>query len=149
MILTNGTMQRYLEARMVKGDGCWMFVGSLSPKGYGKLQIGKFHLRANRVAYTVYKGPIPEGMLVKHKCDVPACCNPDHLELGTDADNQAEKATRGRAASGERHGMAKLTNIQRGEIKELLDARTMSMRKIAELYGVSLGAIGNIKYGHR
>jgi hypothetical protein len=77
---------------------CWNWQGSLDRHGYGqfKLGFGLSPLRAHRIAYEACKGEIPEGMHVLHSCDNPRCCNPDHLRVGTHADNMADREARGR-----------------------------------------------------
>lgn len=79
--------------------GCHIWHGPLKPGGYGCLQYqGRIWL-AHRLAWTLKHGPIPEGMILCHRCDVKRCVNPDHLALGTRADNNADiKAARLRLA---------------------------------------------------
>lgn len=146
------SMRRLIQSRLEKytrkdDSGCWIWTSSLSSKGYGKFQIANTHWRAHRAAYHVYVAEITDPtMLVLHSCDNPSCVNPAHLSLGSNQDNMTEKKDRGRAASGERHGMAKLTDAQAEEIlKEALQG-DKSMRRIASDHGVSLGCVGNIKY---
>lgn len=71
--------------------GCWLWPVSA---GYGQFK-GK---RAHRLSYEAFKGPIPDGLFVCHKCDVPACCNPDHLFVGTASDNSLDMVKKGRHA---------------------------------------------------
>ena len=76
--------------------GCWLWTGAAVPKGYGTFNIeGKFH-RAPRVSWTLFRGDIPAGLLVLHHCDLPLCVNPEHLFLGTNADNQLDSIRKNR-----------------------------------------------------
>jgi hypothetical protein len=88
-------------------------------------------------------GPIPKGMDVLHRCDNPPCINPEHLFLGTQADNNADRDAKGRCrvAHGEKQHAAKLTQAQVLAIRE--DRR--SQRKIAAAYHVNQGTISSIK----
>ena len=78
-------------------DACWEYTGCRDPKGYGKVTYRYNLYRCHRVMWEAYNAePIPEGMLVRHKCDNPCCCNPNHLEIGTSQDNVDDKTRRGR-----------------------------------------------------
>jgi hypothetical protein len=76
--------------------GCWVWTGNKNEKGYGLVRIDGKRYKAHRIAYELYIGDIPSGMLVCHSCDNPECCNPKHLWLGTHADNQRDKIAKGR-----------------------------------------------------
>ena len=91
---------------------------------------------------------IPEGMVVRHSCDNPPCVNPEHLLLGTQADNMADKINRGRAnvPHGERHTSAKLTADDVRDIRQFL-ADGESCRSIGRAYGVSHQVVSDIKLG--
>ena len=86
-------------------DGCWLWQAGRYPKGYGMVNLGRdmrgkqFTSYAHRVAYVLAKGPIPAGLAVMHSCDVPACVNPAHLNLGTQADNLRDCRVKGRMPS--------------------------------------------------
>ena len=81
-------------------DGCHEWSGARVGKGYGKTRMHGRTYRAHRAAYELFVGPIPEGQVVRHTCDNPGCVNPDHLELGTHADNMKDKRVRSRPNGG-------------------------------------------------
>ncbi|MBA3588205.1 HNH endonuclease [Methylibium sp.] len=91
------------NARVVRANGCWGWVGAKHGFGYGWCGTGSDKDLAHRVAYRLFLGEIPAGMCVMHACDNPACTNPAHLKLGTQAENQADKVSKGRQYRGERH----------------------------------------------
>lgn len=76
-------------------DGCWRFTGELR-HGYGYIRNEGARRRAHRIAYELAHGPIPEGLVVKHSCDNRSCVNPEHLSVGTTAENNREIVERGR-----------------------------------------------------
>jgi hypothetical protein len=86
--------------RVRKGAECWKWTGPInSMGGYGMMNlrcVGRGPAPAHRVAYTIVKGAIPEGLCVMHTCDNPPCVNPDHLVLGTHQDNMADMDAKGR-----------------------------------------------------
>lgn len=97
--------------------------------------------RAHRFSWEAHNGQIPEEMCVLHKCDTPSCVNPDHLFLGTNDDNVADRVAKGRSAKGEQHGKAKLTD------RQILEIRDMSgtLQEIGDYYGVHNSHISRIK----
>lgn len=80
--------------------GCWLWTASVNRKGYGRIGVGDAAALAHRVSWELHRGPIPGGLCVLHKCDVPACVNPDHLFLGTVPDNTADCIAKGRFTAG-------------------------------------------------
>ncbi|MFA5053574.1 MAG: HNH endonuclease [Parcubacteria group bacterium] len=101
---------------------------------------------AHRFSYELAYGPIPKGMFVCHHCDNRACCNPAHMFLGTNADNMADMATKGRSCKGSKSGRAKLTEEQVRELKAQRAAGATQVA-IAKQYGVSRRAIREILAG--
>lgn len=95
----HGTLAERLWRRVLKTETCWLWQGATSRSGHGTIgegmQFGHV-LTTHRVSWELHNGPIPEGMQVLHKCDVPNCVNPAHLWLGTAADNQRDKIAKGR-----------------------------------------------------
>lgn len=77
-------------------DDCWEWTASFGFRDYGKIKIGPTYVAAHRVAYYITNGPFNEELNVCHKCDNPKCCNPKHLFLGTQADNNLDKIKKGR-----------------------------------------------------
>ncbi len=118
-------------------ESCWTWTGA-SYKGYGNILARGTSWKAHRLAYTLFIGPIPDGMDICHRCDNPPCCNPAHLFAGTTKENVRDSMEKGRfnIKRGERHGMAKLTEDTVRQIRALYDAGTMSNLAIAERLGV-------------
>jgi hypothetical protein len=94
-------------SKVEKGPECWEWKAGASSHGYGGFKVAGQLLRAHRVAWELTYGPIPEGMVVCHRCDNPSCVRPDHLFIGTVADNNRDRSAKGRSAYGERNGSTK------------------------------------------
>ena len=110
---------RALDKTLI-GEGCWEYGGKIGNRGYGLVYVEtlpngreKWAL-AHRVVYEGLVGPIPEGMFLCHHCDNPKCVRPDHIFVGTDADNKADMYAKGRQASGERLPQARRTHCPQG-----------------------------------
>jgi len=114
---------------------CWNWISGKAKFGYGNFFIGGKRIAAHRWSYQHYIGDIPEDMLVRHRCDVPDCVNPNHLILGTHSDNMWDKVRRGRCnvPMGEDQHNSKLTDDQVINIlKELKDCERGTMVKLAK-----------------
>lgn len=132
-------------------DDCWEWTGARLPKGYGQFQLGLLYgtIRTHVFCFRLLKGPT-NGLCVCHSCDNPPCCNPAHLWLGTNSDNQRDRARKGRYAkvrpevAGEKNGNTRLSNVQVREIKADLQ-KGFSARGLGRKYGVSRTTISNIR----
>ncbi len=127
-------------------SGCQLWTGSTTD-GYGRLRWRGKPRKAHRLSWEAHYGPVPDGQLVCHKCDVPSCINPLHLWLGTNDDNMADMARKGRvvAARGEQNKRSKLTAEQVVAIR----IAAGSQREIARQYGISQPQVGHIKRGQQ
>ena len=82
------TPEESFEARVLRNEsGCWIWTGALTPTGYPQICDGRRVIRAHRWAFERFVGPIPEGLVIDHKCRVRNCVNPDHLEPVTNREN--------------------------------------------------------------
>lgn len=126
------------------GD-CWLWTGRPDRFGYGIISYkGKF-ARTHVCSYSMHHGGISKGLQVLHKCDIPGCVNPDHLWLGTNADNMADRKAKGRyatASKGSTHYKAKLNEDDVRRIR----ADPRDHLTIAAEYGTSRSNVGNIKH---
>lgn len=135
-------------------SGCWEWQKARFHWGHGAIGIDGKTRKAHRVAYEVFVGPIPKGMQVLHACDNPPCCNPDHLRLGTHADNMAEMAARGRAATGTRNhfGRTAYRGVENARSKLTEDAVRLiragvPTKEIMSRFGVAKATVSHVRVG--
>lgn len=135
----------------VSRSGCWEWTGGKS-HGYGQVRVhevwGSDPVYVHRLSYILHHGPIPDGLNVCHHCDNTVCFNPEHLFLGTHADNVADMVAKRRHGIGIANGMAKLTDQQVKAIR-VLKAEGISQREIAKMFGVSEGHVSTLIKGKK
>lgn len=124
--------------KVQKGEGCWLWLGAPGAKGYGMVAVGKppKGMAPSRYSWLLANGEIPLGLCVCHHCDNPPCVRPDHLFLGTSAENTDDALRKRRMPSGERHGRSKLTWQIVEDIRRRYSIGGISMRQLAREYGV-------------
>lgn len=150
-------MERFWR-QVEKTDGCWLWLGSKSARGYGKITIAGRTLSTHRLSWVFAHGEIPAGLYVLHHCDNPPCVRPDHLFLGTAADNAADAVAKGRWTTGsrngavlhpetrprgERHPMARLTEDQVLQMRAKRD-EGYTYQRLVEEFGVSKSTVANV-----
>jgi hypothetical protein len=125
---------------------CWNYDGYVKPDGYGSTWDAglKQSVNAHRRYYEAFRGRVPEGMHVLHKCDNRRCINPEHLFLGTADDNMRDMAQKGRSLSGERNKNCKLTQRQVDEIRGKYGMRGVTLQQLASEYGISAAHVHRI-----
>ena len=144
--------ERKFEEKVERTDSCWIFNGAKSSKGYGSVRTRQPRkmVGAHILAYQKWVGQVDEGMHVLHSCDNPSCVNPEHLSLGTNADNMADRNSKNRQARAFNTPKTKLTKEEADEIRDTyLSSKSIgskkhtgiSYRQLANDYGVTQGAI--------
>jgi hypothetical protein len=126
-------------------SGCWLWDGSYFNSGYGRFAENRKSVLAHRFSYRKHHGAIPGGHYVCHRCDNPACVNPDHLFVGTPIQNSDDKVTKGRHAIGGAIRELKLTEEQAREIKNNPET---PLSTFAERFNVSYGVVWAIRRGN-
>ncbi len=145
-------LRRRLMAKVRKeSDGCWTWVGGKFKSGYGQMSINDKPWLTHRVSYLVFIGPIQNGLFVCHKCDVPACVNPDHLFLGDQAANMGDAASKGRISKppvhyGLKNKMATRPDAIVAEARRLR-ASGVQQRDVAKRLGVSQSTVWRWAHG--
>jgi hypothetical protein len=162
-------------AKVSKTPECWLWIGSTNENGYGRLSLPghrtkRLSVGVHRLSYVLHFGPISDSDCVLHHCDNPPCIRPDHLFIGTQQDNVADRTQKGRGwsyfkayperrprgakhhthkrpeavARGERQGSAKLTDQQVLEIRARYATGAVSLRALARQYGLGSSQIYRI-----
>ncbi len=133
-------------------SGCWIFMGKIQDTGYGMItkQVNKVkrYIGAHRLSWEMTYGPVPDGMLVCHKCDVRSCINPSHLFLGTYKDNSQDMKHKGRHKNGVSVGKKAGPRLSKEIILEIRTAIEQGEigKEICKRFGISYTHYQNIKF---
>lgn len=136
--------RRFFKHIVIPADPtmCWLWQGKRFPNGYGMFTRIRKTLLAHRFSYELHVGPIPKGLLIRHRCDNRPCVNPQHLLPGTQAQNIRDAVERGRMPHGER-STTKLTT----EIVQTIRQRVAHgevMKHVAIDMGINYRTVQNV-----
>jgi hypothetical protein len=138
------------HSRIQKTESCWLWNGNKDRHGYGLIVISGHHgrqVRAHRASWVFSNGSIPEGLFILHRCDNPPCVNPDHLFLGTQADNVKDMCSKGRYVHVKfpgNHFGQKVTNDQAAKIQTLYESGKYLQYELALMFGFARSTIWRI-----
>jgi len=121
-----------------KDNSCWIWLASVRDDGYGQFEYNGSICRVHRLSYEHFYGPIPKGMIVRHKtCDNPLCVNPLHLTIGDHQDNMNDMVSHGRQSS-------KITHDDAMVIRQLYDTKAMNQYEIAGAFDIAQSQVSRI-----
>ena len=132
------------NSKFQKTDTCWNWTAGCFKDGYGGFCLDGSNKRAHRISFEHFKGPIPEGMVICHNCDNRKCVNPDHLFIGTVADNAADMAKKGRSTIGVKNPMAKMTPELVIELRNRYFKGGFTYLDLANEYGFAKSTIHSV-----
>jgi hypothetical protein len=143
--------EKRFHSRYTRGNGCWLWSGACDQDGYGVIKYKKRQYRVHRVMYELCNGPIPNGKVVMHTCDVPGCVRPDHLKVGTNLENTRDMVSKGRkhltigskAQQGVLNGRARLTEEDVRKIRRRFAEGELQIN-LAPEFGITQGAVHKI-----
>ena len=139
-------MKRFWDEVNIRSN-CWEWQGARRPDGYGVFKIDKKTVQAHRQAFELTNGKIPKGKLILHRCDNRPCCNPNHLFMGTYADNTTDMVQKKRHPHKETNGRSKLTLDDVMAAQKLYAMGDITLATLAQKYGITRQAMGNAVKG--
>jgi DNA invertase Pin-like site-specific DNA recombinase len=132
-------------------DYCWIWVGKTTGE-YGRTFYNGKRMLAHRASYTIFNGGIPEGLVVRHKCDNPLCVNPEHLELGTQRDNVQDMYSRGRHGNtsqpGSNNAMSKVNEESVKDMRSRFLSGTSTTQELSVEFSISSANVTRILSGN-
>jgi hypothetical protein len=143
---TKSVAEKFVDYTDKTKSSCWLWIAGKTSDGYGTINFQNKTMLAHRVSWQFYKGEIPSKMLVCHKCDEPSCVNPEHLFLGTQADNMNDMKSKNRRKNigcAEKNGRAKLTMEKAFLIREKRNQK-IPLAIIAKEFNVGQSTISRV-----
>lgn len=138
-------------SKVDRSGDCWLWMAARGPHHYGMLGKSQQEKYAHRLSWHLHNGPIPEGLIVRHKCDNPPCVRPDHLELGTHRDNMLDAFKRGRRSNVRYHRMVgvdnpahKLSERDVVAMRACYETGRWGYRLLGQMFGVTAIAVKKV-----
>lgn len=139
--------KNFLASVKYRSTGCWEWSKFRDPLGYGRCRLNGRKYTTHRASWLHFRGTVPKGLCVLHKCDNPPCVNPDHLFVGTFKDNTIDKELKGRAnhPRGVEHHASVLTPAKVKWIRK--NRYRLTMHATAKKLGTSVSCVNHVLQG--